>query len=324
MARRNSLTNEQKPKTWDGDPPNYTQVPNALFDVAMRDMGAAELKVVLAVIRKTIGWHKQRDAISLSQLEEITGLARANVIRGVREAAKHGWIRHYKAGRTSYYELALREKIDADGIAAIPQSDGITAIPPMVLQQYQNGIAAVPEMVSQQYPQKKGKKETKKEKENSPARAARGGVDSDLSPVSSSVNPDQPAAESRTADPAKPARKAKRTLDEHEAQRHRELFEGLVAVCVVDAKLMGGRIARTAKQLREADASATRATMDEFLAWWKTSDFRGMKGKPPTLDQVLTCWKLFRENYAERPAAQPISGKRAPMTVDRIKASLDF
>lgn len=158
----------------------------------------------------------------------------------------------------------------------------------------------------------------------SPARAARGGADSDLSPVSSSVNPDQPAAESRTADPAKPARKAKRTLDEHEAQRHRELFEGLVAVCVVDVKLMGGRIARTAKQLREADASATRATMDEFLAWWKTSDFRGMKGKPPTLDQVLTCWKLFRENYAERPAAQPISGKRAPMTVDRIKASLDF
>jgi len=75
---------------------------------------------------------------------------------------------------------------------------------------------------------------------------------------------------------------------------------------VVDPKLMGGRIARTARQLREADPTAVRATMEEFLAWWKTSDFRGQRGKPPTLDQVLASWRLFRGNYAERPAARPI------------------
>lgn len=352
MARRSFLTDEQKPKAWNGEPPTYTQVPNALFDVAMCDMGAAELKVVLAVIRKTIGWHKQRDAISLSQLEEMTGLARANVIRGVREAAKNGWIRHYKAGRTSYYELALREKIDADGIAAIPPSDGITAIPPMVLQQYQNGIAAVPEMVSQQYTQKKGKKERKKGKENSLARATRGaGADAERTPFADQPQtqmteaaapaptpiaapiPEQPRIDAALSDEpvtpnpeaAKRVRKVQRALSEHEAARHKELFDGIATVCVLDAKLMGGRIARTAKQLREADAAADGASMTAFLEWWKVSDFRGRAGKPPTLDQVVTSWKLFRENYGERPRANAAGGgKRAPMTVDRIKASLDF
>ena len=51
--------------------PNYTQIPNAIFEL-MADKSAGltekELKVLLAIARKTFGWHKKRDNISLTQL----------------------------------------------------------------------------------------------------------------------------------------------------------------------------------------------------------------------------------------------------------------
>lgn len=122
-----------------------------------------------------------------------------------------------------------------------------------------------------------------------------------------------PVAEAETDSQAvlKRVRRAKRQLDEHEAKRHQELFAGIARICVLDPKLRScaGQIARTAKELREADASATDATMTEFLEWWKTSDFRGKMGKPPTPQQVVTSWKLFRENYAEMPATGGKSDK---------------
>jgi len=69
--------------------PNYTQVPNHIFDV-MADMQGSELKVVMAVCRKTFGWHKKRDKLSLSQLIELTGLARHSVLTGIELAIERG------------------------------------------------------------------------------------------------------------------------------------------------------------------------------------------------------------------------------------------
>lgn len=71
--------------------PNYTQVPNALFEM-MATMSEAELKVTLAIIRKTKGWHKEQDAISLSQFQEYTGLNRNSVTTGLRKAKERGTI----------------------------------------------------------------------------------------------------------------------------------------------------------------------------------------------------------------------------------------
>lgn len=64
--------------------PRYTQVPDALFDEQLAHLGHAELKVLLWIIRKTFGYGKASDAISLSQLEKGTGLSS----RSVREAVK--------------------------------------------------------------------------------------------------------------------------------------------------------------------------------------------------------------------------------------------
>lgn len=64
--------------------PNTTPVPNALFDAHLRDLKIAELKVLLLVIRQTLGWsdqqaltgRKDKDWISNSQLLQKTGCSR--------------------------------------------------------------------------------------------------------------------------------------------------------------------------------------------------------------------------------------------------------
>ncbi len=47
--------------------PNYTPVPDELFDVLLPDLRGAELKVLLYIVRRTFGFKKERDAISFNQ-----------------------------------------------------------------------------------------------------------------------------------------------------------------------------------------------------------------------------------------------------------------
>ena len=98
-----------------------------------------------------------------------------------------------------------------------------------------------------------------------------------------------------------PAKRSRAKLSEAESARHKELFDAITATCVLDAKLQGGIIAKTAKQLREADATASAQRLREFLEWWKRNDFRGRQGKPPTAQQLLASWRQFSEGFAEIP-----------------------
>jgi phage replication O-like protein O len=86
--------------------PNYTQVPNEILDNRLSKMSCAEIKVFLTICRKTIGWHKDTDAVSYTQLMESTGLARAAVATAIKELEKKELIkvdRFYK--RTSLYTI---------------------------------------------------------------------------------------------------------------------------------------------------------------------------------------------------------------------------
>jgi len=90
------------------DPPNYTQTPNTLFDL-MPTMSNQELRVTLAIIRKTKGWHKQEDELSLTQLQEVTGLSRQGVINGVKQALKRGTVYRKLSGRSYKYGLVVND-----------------------------------------------------------------------------------------------------------------------------------------------------------------------------------------------------------------------
>jgi hypothetical protein len=87
-------------------PEPFTMLPNWLVD-AMPDMSEAELKVCIFVARKTIGWHKEADRISLTQFEGGTGLHRETIVDGITAAEKRGMIAVVRQrGKTSEYRLA--------------------------------------------------------------------------------------------------------------------------------------------------------------------------------------------------------------------------
>lgn len=88
--------------------PNYTQIPNVLIAL-MPEMGEAELKVTLAIARKTFGWHKDRDKLSLSQLMDLTGLSRQGVINGIADGMKRGTIARTESGDSFDYYLVVNE-----------------------------------------------------------------------------------------------------------------------------------------------------------------------------------------------------------------------
>lgn len=48
--------------------PTYTQVPDELFDELLPELSGAELKVLLYIIRRTFGFKRDHDSISLSQM----------------------------------------------------------------------------------------------------------------------------------------------------------------------------------------------------------------------------------------------------------------
>jgi phage replication O-like protein O len=92
------------------EPPNYTQIPNTFLDNQMPVIQSlSELKVCLAVMRQTFGWHKEEDQLSISQLETLTGLSRPSVTDGVKAALAHQIITRRKEGNTFFYRLNVKD-----------------------------------------------------------------------------------------------------------------------------------------------------------------------------------------------------------------------
>lgn len=99
-------------------PPNYTQAPNELFDEWLPLLGLAELKVLMVIIRKTFGWHKVRDRISLSQLQQITGLERRHVCSAIKSLEGRRLITKIVVGNNgeqqTFYELFIDDSNNFD------------------------------------------------------------------------------------------------------------------------------------------------------------------------------------------------------------------
>lgn len=61
--------------------PNTASIPNILFDYWMRKLTDGEFKVLMAIARKTYGWRKKCDTISLRQIEHLTSLSRKGITK---------------------------------------------------------------------------------------------------------------------------------------------------------------------------------------------------------------------------------------------------
>ncbi|WP_410679055.1 replication protein [Avibacterium paragallinarum] len=79
--------------------PNSFQLPNVVVDDLIRDLTGAELKCYLVIVRKTKGWNKDCDAISISQLMEVTGLSNRAVIDACNHLTEIGLLTRQKGAR---------------------------------------------------------------------------------------------------------------------------------------------------------------------------------------------------------------------------------
>ena len=92
--------------------PNFLQVPNAVIDELLPDLTGAELKCYLVVIRKTKGWNKESDNISISQFMKATGLSNSAVIKACESLVKYGLlVKENGARNTGVYAVNSYSKI---------------------------------------------------------------------------------------------------------------------------------------------------------------------------------------------------------------------
>ena len=98
--------------------PNTTQIPNEVFDTLMPHLSGGELKVLLYICRRTFGFRKDSDSISLTQiahgittkagrvLDQGTGLSKRHVINALKALEKRNII-------------TVTRKIDETGLNAV-------------------------------------------------------------------------------------------------------------------------------------------------------------------------------------------------------------
>ncbi|WP_109847040.1 hypothetical protein [Acinetobacter baumannii] len=75
--------------------PNSFMVANAFVDEAMNKISDASVKIYLLIIRKTRGWTKESDALSLRQLEALSLKSRPTVIKCLTELENVGLIKKH-------------------------------------------------------------------------------------------------------------------------------------------------------------------------------------------------------------------------------------
>ena len=142
--------------------PRYTPVPDALFDELLSDLSGAELKVLLYIMRRTLGFKKDRDAISLGQicgglvtrggtpLDRGTGLARSTAVVAIRSLEDWGLVvgtRRHSATR-GLEASAFQLHFAAEPSAKIE--------PPWYENQTRASSTAGPPLVRKSHPQETG------------------------------------------------------------------------------------------------------------------------------------------------------------------------
>lgn len=71
--------------------PNYTQVPNDYFDLVM-EMTIAEIRVLSALIRVTLGYHRDEITLTIREMARITNLDPKSVMAGASKLEERGLI----------------------------------------------------------------------------------------------------------------------------------------------------------------------------------------------------------------------------------------
>ncbi len=97
---------------------SHTQISNDFIDKYMNVLSGEAVKIFIAISRKTIGWHKDCDRISYSQLLKLTGIKSVNGLKkGIKQLLdnfliKQEKIQDEKSNIKIYYEINYISQYD--------------------------------------------------------------------------------------------------------------------------------------------------------------------------------------------------------------------
>lgn len=155
------------PKLEDG----YTRIANELLEAITRtSFTKVEMKVLNVIIRKTFGYNKKKDVISLSQFEHATGTGKANISRAIKNLLDNNVIISNKNRFDRDYELN-KHYTEWRGLGVGKTTTGVVKLPTPtvvkttteVLAKQQLGVGNLTiEGLSKQQPQKTKNKDSLK------------------------------------------------------------------------------------------------------------------------------------------------------------------
>jgi hypothetical protein len=108
------------------DAGSFTVFENAILDHVMPPCAPNTWKIVCVTVRKTRGWHKEEDWISISQFMRLTGIkSRTTCTKAVHDALKRKYLIR-KPYRNSYkYALNKRYEIDTSTVS-VPKNGTVS------------------------------------------------------------------------------------------------------------------------------------------------------------------------------------------------------
>lgn len=119
--------------------PNFTQIPNIVFDYWQSKLKPTEFSVLICLCRKIFGWHKTSDTISANQLSKMTGISKPTVILALKNLEQYNLVKKTQSqdefgSLPNEYELSI----------SIPTDEIYTDLSLGELKKRSNGVKILP------------------------------------------------------------------------------------------------------------------------------------------------------------------------------------
>lgn len=140
--------------------PNSFQIANSVIDEYLSQMSGNALKCYILIVRKTRGWQKTHDSLSISQIQKFTGIRKEETVqKAINELIDLGLIgKQSRIGLPNEYFLISDPK---KGVTPPPKN----GVPPENGVPPKKGVTPPPKMVVGPPPKKGGHINTKNKKQ---------------------------------------------------------------------------------------------------------------------------------------------------------------
>lgn len=285
--------------------PNYTQVPNDLFDEFMPDLKEAELRIALAVCRLTFGYHRDVVRASITTLEKITGLSRQGVLNGAEGLEGRGLLLRTKDEGVTEWELIVSDDGSQPGglVNVVDQQTGqLVNVVDQVSQP--SRLPSIKEILNKKDSNKRPRNEFRAPVPENPTG----------DPYPSLSGESQPTVSEKPAG-GKPDSSKRSAAPPEKLSNLYPIALALAEVAGMDFLKNKGRLFKEAKTYyQEGDDQRIRREYGPGGDWY-LCDWRGRLAQFPTLSHIRETWGILKP-----PPPQQPNGKSQPNQQEAIRS----